>query len=530
MLDLSSLPESPGVYVFKDKDGRVLYVGKAKNIRDRVRSYFRNGIKDLKTLNLVKKICHVDPIVTFNEKEAFLLENNLIKEYSPPYNINLRDDKTYISLKITIKEEFPGLYITRKIEDDGSVYFGPYPHAKDVREILRTIQKVFPVRRCKNTVFKKRSRPCVLYEIKKCVGPCTGKLSRDEYMEVIQGIIDFLSGKEDHLLKELQRKIENCANNWQFEEAQALKEKYLAIKEMVEKQNVHTHLGKSKDVWGFIYSTGLLQAVVLNFRRGVLIGKKLYKKRVFGDFDEDEILSLLFQYYSIKPIPEEIYLSERLERLAPLEEYLKEKAKTHVPIYGPKSKGAKELLALAMENIHTYDQTPLDLAFMRHLHLKRKPRRIEIYDSSHLFGSSPSASMVVFEDFKMKKEDYRVFHIKEANPMDDIGSLKEVLTRRLKDQKLGPLPDLFVVDGGRAHLASLEKILRDLNVSSDIIGIAKGRRRRKLEDLIYLPNRKNPLYLPKSSPVYKELLRMRDEAHRFAVHSHRKRKRKDAYR
>lgn len=529
MLDPNILPEAPGVYLFKDKDGRVLYVGKAKNIRERVKSYFRSELKDGKTLKLVKKIAQIEPIVTSSEKEAFLLENNLIKEHFPPYNINLRDDKTYISIKVTVSEEYPGLFITRKVKEDGSIYFGPYPHAKDVRAVLRMIQYAYPVRRCKKTVFKKRSRPCVLYQIGKCLGPCTGSVDKEKYQEIVRGLIDFLSGKEDRILKDLEKRIRIHAKNWNFEEAQALKEKYMAIKEMIERQNVHSHFGKDRDVWAFLHADDLLQTVVLNFRKGLLIGKKNYNSKLLSGYDPDQILSLLFQYYSFKPIPDEIIISEEVEGISILEEHLSEKAKKKVSIHGPSWKEASELISLAFENLQSAEEIPLDTAFMKYLHLSKRPRRIEIYDCSHLFGSSPSASMVVFEDFKSKKEDYRVFHIKGDNPMDDIASLKEVLIRRIKDKSLPPLPDLFIVDGGRAHLLAAQRILTDLQIKADLIGIAKGRHRRKLEDLIYLPNRKNPLYLPKSSPVYKELLKMRDEAHRFALLSHRRRKRKDAY-
>lgn len=528
MIDPNLLPQNPGVYLFKDREGRVLYIGKAKNIRERIKSYLRGDSKNLKTARLMKKVCFVEPIITSSEKEAFLLENNLIKEYSPPYNINLKDDKTYISIKITLLDEYPALYITRKVKEDGSVYFGPYPHASNVREILRLIQGIYPIRRCKNSLFKKRERPCILYQIKKCLGPCSGLVDKEEYMEAVRGLIDFLSGKEDRVLKDIEEKIRKCAKNWQFEEAQALKEKYMAIKDIIERQNVHIHFGKNRDVWAFAVSDGVLHCVVLSFQKGVLIGKKTYKYTILGEYTSEQITSLLFQYYSYKPIPDEILISEEAEGLEVLKEFLSEKAKKEVLIHKPKEGESFELISLALENLQSSAEIPLDVAFMKHLHLSRRPRRIEIYDCSHLFGKDASASMVVFEDFKMKKEDYRVFNIKGENPMDDISSIREVLLRRIKDTSLGPLPDLFVVDGGRAHLLAAKKTLEELQIEADIIGIAKGRNRKRMEDHIYLPGRKNPLYIPKSSLVFKELVKMRDEAHRFALFSHR-RKRKHAY-
>lgn len=522
------LPEGPGVYIFRDKDGNPLYVGKAKNLKERVKSYFSKGQKDRKTLILLKKIHSVEPILTLNEKEAFLLENSLIKRLSPPYNINLKDDKTYISLKITLSEEYPALYITRKITDDGSVYFGPYPHAKDVRETLRLIQSIYPLRRCKNSVFKARKRPCILGEIGRCLSPCTGGVQKEKYMEIVRAVIDFLSGKEDGVLKELETRIEERAKNWQFEEAQSLKEKYEAIKEMLEKQNVHRHLGKTCDVWAHIFTKGTLIASVLNFRKGVLLGKNLFKKPVFGDYESDEMISLLFQYYTVRPPPDEIILSDDIENSEVLEEFLHERHGRRIRVRRPLTQEEMDLSSLAIENLHSPTDLPLDEQFMRYLHLSKRPRRIEIYDCSHLFGSNPLASMVVFEDFRMKKEDYRLFNIRQDNPMDDISSLREVIGRRLNDKRLGPLPDLIVVDGGRAQLQAAKKVLEELGIQIDTIGIAKGRRGRREEDLVYLPLRKNPLMLPKSSPVYKKLLSMRDEAHRFALFAQRRRRKKDA--
>ncbi len=282
MLDehtLNNLPEASGVYFFKDGDGKIIYIGKARNLRDRVKSYFREGRRDLKTEHLIKHIDYVDTLLTENEKEAFLLENNLIKEHSPKYNVNLRDDKTYISLKVSLQHPFPGIYVTREIKNDGALYLGPYPHARDVKEVLKLVQGIYPIRRCKDSVFKKRKRPCILSDIGKCIAPCSGELDKTEYRRIVDEMVDFLSGKNEKVLKDLKKQIEEAGSAWKFDEAKSLKERYLAIQDMVEKQNVHEHFGKNRDVWAFAAAEGSLKSVLLCFRKGVLIAKGSFATR-----------------------------------------------------------------------------------------------------------------------------------------------------------------------------------------------------------------------------------------------------------
>jgi len=523
---INALPESSGVYIFRDKERNIIYIGKAKSIRDRVKSYFRESEKDPKTARLVSNIEDIEIMLTGSEKEAFLLENNLIKENSPKYNINLKDDKTYVSLKLTIKERFPALYITRDIKDDGALYFGPYPHARDVKDVMKLIQKIYPIRRCRDTVFRKRKRACILFELGKCVGPCAGHTSHETYMQIVDELVDLLSGKDQKLLKDIQLSIQQASENWDFEQAGRLKEKYLAIKGMIEKQRVHEHLGKNRDVWAFLEGGQGVKIVLLVFRKGVLISKKSFKESLMRVAYEDAVSSFLFQYYNTRPIPDEIILSEDIEGKGFLEKYLKEKKRGNVSIYGPKHKPSKEMLDLAVENLLEPEAVDLGEAFKKTLHLKKAPERIEVYDISHLYGASPTGVMVVFEAFKMKKNGYRVFHIRDAPSMDDVAAISEVLKRRLTDDTSGPLPDLFIIDGGKGQLSAATRALYAVNIDRDVIGIAKGERRKGMDDVIYIPKRKNPLILPKASPVFREVVKMRDEAHRFAVDSHRKWKRK----
>jgi len=523
---INSLPESSGVYIFRDKDGNIIYIGKAKNLKDRVRSYIGEGERDPKTERLVNRIRSVEAILTGNEKEAFLLESNLIKENAPKYNIDLKDDKTYVSLKLTMNEIFPALYMTRKIEDDGALYFGPYPHAGDVKDVLKLIQVLYPVRRCKDTVFRKRKRPCMLSELNKCLAPCSDNADENAYRIVAEELADFLSGKDEKLLKDLERRINEASEKWNFEEAKYLKERYFAIKGMVEKQHVHEHLGKNRDVWAFLEGEKGIRIVLLTFRRGVLLSKKLFKESLMKVGYDEAISSFLFQYYLSRPVPDEVIISEAIEDSVFLEKYLKERKKGNVRILGPENRAAKEMIGLAIENLHEPEPVVLETAFKTALHLKKEPDRIEIYDISHTHGTNPTGVMVVFQAFKTDKKSYRVFHIRSAPSMDDVAAMTEVLQRRTTDEKLGPLPDLFIIDGGKGQLSAVSKVLKALSIDRDVISIAKGQRRGGMEDLIYLPNRKNPLLLPKASPVFKEIVKMRDEAHRFAVTSHRRWKRK----
>lgn len=524
---LNNLPENSGVYLFRDKGKEILYVGKAKNLKDRVRSYFKGGKKDGKTERLLGKIDDVSYILTRNETEAFLLENNLIKEHQPKYNIVLKDDKTYISLKLTLKHQFPALSITRRIQDDGALYFGPYPHAREVRDILKLLQSVYPLRRCTDTVFARKNKPCLLHPIGKCSAPCVGMIDESAYRVIVDELVDFLSGKDEKLLKGLEEGIEKAAESWNFEEAQSRKERYLAIKRLVERQRVHQHLGKNRDAWGFLVEEGRVTIALLSFRRGVLISKRVYREPPVPNPDE-ALSSFLFQYYSARPVPDEIVLSEEIADISLLQSYLKGRRREPVRVYGPHDTRAADLVRLAVENLHEVEShATLDESFKRMLHLREPPKRIEVYDISHTHGSNPSGIMVVFQDFKPKKDGYRVFHIREAGTEDDVGMMREVLTRRLTDEKIAPLPELIILDGGKGQIAAVLGVLKTLGMQLNVIGIAKGERRRRMEDMIYLPLRKNPLMLPRSSPVFKEIVKMRDEAHRFAITSHKKWKRRD---
>lgn len=337
---ISNLPESPGVYLFRDKAREIIYVGKARSLRDRVRSYFRKGRKDGKTERLVRSIDDVSFVLTGNEKEAFLLENNLIKEHQPKYNIILKDDKTYVSLRLSIQDRFPSLTVTRTIRDDGALYFGPHPYAKDAKELLKVVESLYPMRRCSDSVFNRRTRPCILAGIDKCPAPCVGAIDEKAYRAIVEEVADFLQGKNENLLRKLEGQIEEAARSWNFEEAQAKKEKHAAVKRLIEKQHVHEHMGINRDVWGFLAEDGRLKMVVLTFRKGVLIGKRTFRESAAAAPDE-ELASFLFQYYATRPIPDEIVLSEEIEDKPLLQQYLREKKRGRVRIHGPSIAGQR---------------------------------------------------------------------------------------------------------------------------------------------------------------------------------------------
>jgi len=522
---LANLPEGPGVYLFRDTSNQIIYVGKAKNIRDRVGSYFDESTKEGRLGRLLSRIESVSFVLTGNEKEAFLLENNLIKEHQPKYNVVLKDDKTYISLRLSVKEKFPALSATRNIRDDGALYFGPHPHARDVRDFLKIVQSLYPVRRCKDAVFKGRVRPCILYDIGKCLAPCVGYTDEASYRAIVDELTDFLSGKDEKLLKSLEEQIDTAAKAWDFEGAREKRERYHVLKRLVEKQHVHEHLGKNRDVWAVLREERKLRIVLLSFRRGVLISKRTFHEP-FSLNPDGAFSSFIFQYYASRQIPDEIILSETLEDLPLLEMHLRER-RPGLRILGPESRGAGDMITLAVENLHEVEPIETDEAFRRTLRLRKAPKRIEVYDISHTGGTNPSGIMVVFDNFKPRKDTYRVFHIREAKPEDDVAMMSEVLTRRMRDEKIRPLPDLVILDGGKGQLSAAINVFKTLSVSPDLLGIAKGLGRKRMEYVLYLPFQKNPLLLPKSSPVFKEIVRMRDEAHRFAIGSHKKWKRRE---
>ncbi len=540
---IGHLPTAPGVYLFKDKKGAILYVGKAGNIRHRVNSYFQNPDgKDLKTLTMLGRVADIDTMVTDTEKEAFILEDTLIKTHRPRYNVKLRDDKNYPCLKLSLDEEYPTLCIVRRIKKDGSLYFGPYPSATSLRESLRVIRRLFPIRTCTDTKFTHRLRPCINYEMDRCPGPCCEAVDPTRYREVVQQVRMFLSGKNTDLLESLEKKMEEESEKLHFETAAKIRDQIASIERVIEKQKIVSQDFLDQDVIGFHRRDHRLVVYPFFVRAGRLMGGRGFVFPSTGLLDEEVLSSFLSQYYREgKFIPEQILVPRLIPDQDFVEQWLTELKGKRVRISVPAKGDKKRLLELACENAEKFllvkdelekDEEKLLALLKERLHLRRVPRRIEAFDISNLQGGNAVGSLVFFEDGKPNKERYRHFRIKTVEGADDYGMMYEVLLRRYqKAVEENDLPDLILLDGGRGQLNVAKEVLKELKINGvDLISLAKERviekpgpsEMRKTEEKVFHPQFKEPMVLGRRSPMLHLLDRIRDEAHRFAVTYHKK--------
>jgi excinuclease ABC subunit C len=540
---IDRLPTHPGVYLFKDKKGTILYVGKAGNIKDRVSSYFQKPTgKDLKTLMMLEKVTDIDIIVTDTEKEAFILENNLIKVHHPRYNVKLRDDKNYPCLRLFIGEEFPTLTIVRRIKKDGSLYFGPYPSATSLRETLRLIRRLFPIRTCLDTKFSGRLRPCINYEMDRCAGPCCGKIDRDQYREMVHQVRMFLEGKNKDLVESLKKKMGEESEQLHFEKAAKIRDQVEYIEHVIEKQKIVSSDFVDQDVIGFYRQDHTFVVHPLFIRGGKLLGGKGFAFPSKGLPDEEVLSSFLHQYYHEgKFIPEQILIPEAISEQDLVEQWLTDLRGKRVKIFVPMKGDKRYLLEMACENAEQYllgkdelekEEGKLLEVLKEKLHLKKIPRRIEAFDISNLQGENAVGSMVFFDGGKPDKERYRHFKIKTIEGADDYAMMYEVLLRRYqKAIEEDDLPDMVLLDGGRGQLNVAQEVFKELKIREvDLISLAKERvvegprlsRLRKSEEKVFHPQYKEPFILGKHSPVLHLLDRIRDEAHRFAIIFHKK--------
>ncbi|MDP3149172.1 MAG: excinuclease ABC subunit UvrC [Ignavibacteria bacterium] len=539
---LNNLPGKPGVYQFFNDKQNVIYVGKAKILKNRVRSYFHSSVTSAKTVALVSKIADVELIVTASEVEALILENNLIKKFKPRYNVTLKDDKTYPFIKVT-NEPFPQIYPTRKIYRDGSKYFGPYTDVRNMRASLRAINQIFRIRSCKfaitkEAVEKKKFKLCLDYHIKKCDGPCEGLISESAYNEMVNEVIKMLKGKTADLLKELRKKMEVYVGELSFEKAAGVRDKIRQLESIADKQKVVSDDFLDRDVIAIAYEGKDVASSILNIREGKISGKKEFRLSVEGGTDPAEIYSALIkQYYTndFVDIPNEIVIETEPEDLESITEWLTNLSEHKIKITIPQRESKlKSLLKMSGENallqlkewqlqkMKKEGSVPYALsALQRDLRLKNLPKKIVCFDNSNLQGSDAVASMVTFENGKPKKSEYKKFIIKTVVGSDDFASMHEVLTRhftKLLETKQA-LPDLIMVDGGKGQLSSAVDALHQLGISSfQIIGLAK-----RLEE-VFVPNESEAVVIPKTSSSLKLLQRLRDEAHRFAITFHRLRR------
>ncbi len=534
---VKNAPASPGVYLMKDRDGKVIYVGKANNPRNRVRAYFGRTDSRFMIPFLVSKVHDVEFIVTETEKEALILENNLIKEHRPRYNVIFRDDKTYFNIRINLNDPFPRFHLIRKKKKDGARYFGPYPSSAAAKETLRFLQSIFHLRTCGDQEVKGRKRPCLEYEVKRCLAPCVGYIDEASYQRLVSDSVAFMEGREKMLIADLHARMDAASDRLFFEEAAALRDQVAAIKETLEKQRVVSMSFKDQDVFGIYREGNLTQICMLYVRKGKIVGKKVFPLFKIRSASPEILSSVLKQYYDGEVyIPDEIIASENIEDRAVIEEWLSDKKGKRVSLHIPKRGSGKELVHVAKSNAesmfeaekHARDTGETLGKVAEVLKLRNIPARIDCFDISNIGGEYAVGSMVTFVEGRPWKAGYRRFRIRTVEGADDYAMLYEVLSRRYmgKDN----LPDLIVVDGGKGQLGVAVTVVKDLHIEGvDIIGLAKegrGMGADKAEDRVYLVGKKNPVYISRWPDVLFLLQRVRDEAHRFAVAYHRKLKSK----
>ena len=535
---LETASTEPGVYLLRDRAGKVLYVGKAKSLRSRVRAYFRDGGDGRYQVRfLMRRVRGFDTIVTASEKEALILENNLIKQYRPRYNIRLKDDKSYLSAKIT-NHPWPRITVTRKIVKDGGRYFGPFGSADGLRETINVIRKVFPLRTCTDAVFRNRSRPCLEYQIKRCLGPCCLPVDRDEYGRHLHAAQMLLEGKNLELLREMRDLMKAHAARLEFEQAARIRDRVRAIEKTVERQTVLHHWGIDQDVFGFYREGGSIEAIVLIVRGGKLTGTRGWSFQDL-EFPVHEILSdLLTQYYSgPRDIPDEVIVPVELEDAAVRAELLSERRGKKCQVFQPQRGEKLRLLEMAMDNARQSFASRRDNEKTRErmledlrtkIGLRNTPKRIECYDISNLQGSMVVGSQVTFDEGEPQKNLYRRYRIRSFDGQDDFAAMYEVLKRRLaRAIRENEYPDLWVIDGGKGQLNVALEVIREFKLADqiDCVSLAKqhvlndrrGKEVAKSEERVFLPRRKDPIVLPKNSTALFLLVRIRDEAHRFAI-------------
>lgn len=538
---LALLPTSPGVYLFRDKDREVIYVGKAKNLRARVRQYARGGDGRVQITFLLSQLADVEVLLTSSEKEALLLENTLIKQYWPRYNIRLKDDKSYWHVKATTQDAWPRLFLTRQVVKDGSKYLGPFHSSAAVQETLEIIRKVFPLRTCSDSVFRNRTRPCLEYQIKRCLGPCTLPVDPADYQRQLKNALLLLEGKNSELAQQLTVRMQEAAEALRFEEAARVRDQIRAMEQTGEKQHVATPLGHDQDIFGLYREGGIVEVEVLLIRGGKLVGNLDYSFED-NEFPDEEVLSeLLTQFYQgDRFLPDEVLLPVALEDSAAREELLSERKGKSVVMLHPQRGDKVRLVEMAQENARQSfvekrrgaEQKEKTLENLRRaLALRTAPKRIECFDISNIQGNLAVGSMVVFDEGEPDKNRYRRFRIKTVEGADDFGMMYEVLTRRYQRAlEEHDLPDLLMVDGGKGQLGVAVEVLRELNITEvDLIGLAKMRTERDpfaeevehSSERVFLPGRKNPVVLRPNSTALFLLQRIRDEAHRFAITYHR---------
>lgn len=538
--DAAGVPTSPGCYIMRGAKGEAIYVGKAKNLRVRVRTYLHDQDSRYRVKFLMNRVTRIEFLVTATEKEALLLENSLIKEHGPRYNVRLKDDKTYVSLRLNPNEAFPRVTVVRRYRNDGARYLGPYASAQSVRETLRQIRRIFPLRTCSDDVMRSRTRPCLYYQMKQCAAPCVGWIDREAYHEIVGQVLMALEGRSNELGTLLIDRIAVCAEKLEFEKAAVLRDRLFALRRTLERQRTVNVPGpEDRDVFG-IYSEGRYSEVqVLFFRGSKMVGGRSFSFKEDGASFAEELGSFVLQYYGAAPsIPPEILIPLPLEDAAPLGEILSEQRGGPVTLHCPRRGEKRALVDLAARNARAgFEEKRLaqraqeDLLeqVRQVLGLASAPHRIECFDISTTQGDRPAGAMVVFEGGVANKARYRRFAIRNVEGQDDYAMLREVLLRRYKRAVAeDDLPDLVLIDGGKGQLNVATAAFKDLGIEDlAAAGVAKSRAQKggsRSPERFFVPGRTNAIVLPQTHPVVHFVARVRDEAHRFAIAYHRKRR------
>ena len=548
--EVAGFPTQSGVYLMKNQVGKIIYIGKAKVLRNRVKSYLQDS-KDhsAKTRALVYHICNIEYILTKTEVEAFLLEASLIKKHRPKYNIRLKDDKAYPYIKLSWTDDFPRLYLSRKVQKDGSDYFGPYTSGGAVFGTIRFLNRIFKIRDCTDHVFNSRTRPCMTHQIGRCTAPCVDLISQKDYKDEIEGARDFLRGKSKKLIKDIELKMRGAADQEKFEVATRMRDALYSIQTIIERQTVVNEANENdQDVVSFYGDQDGVTIETIHVRSGRVIGNRSHFIASINPLSTEEdprewLVSFLNQYYEDNIIPDEVLtgfdLGMDLNKL--LQAVLKERSGRDVVVRYPADRKSSSLLDMANQNAEAHFKKQVSKENEKKeglneiklkLNLPHLPKRIECFDISHFQGSETVASQVVFEDGRPAKEHYRRYIIRTVKGIDDFKSMYEVLQRRFKHTEY-EIPDLIVVDGGKGQLAQAVKILRELNINHiPVVGLAKARTDSDFEaaeiegseERFYLPGRANPVVFKRNTEAFQILVGLRDEAHRFAITFHRNRR------
>ena len=543
---LNKLPQRPGVYMMKDAAGRIIYVGKAKSLRNRVRQYFQKGANhSVKTAVMVSKICDLDYIICDSEMEALVLESNLIKENKPRYNILLKDDKHYPYIKITMNEEYPRMLFVRRIENDGARYFGPYPSGYSIKETMELLKNIFMLPHCSKQFPRdlKKDRPCLYYSMGRCSGICQGNTDSIEYKKIFKSIVRFLEGKDEEVTAQLEQEMLEASQNLEFERAALLRDRAASVKRLGEQQKVITDSGGDIDVIAAAAEDSLSSAEVFYIRGGRLIGRDSFDLSSAVNQEPRQLLSeFVPRFYGRgNYIPETVLLSHYIDGLEAVETYLTEKRgkRTHikVPVRGSNKKTVDMAYNNALKNIENYKTVQVKEKLRRDsvnelakvLGLEVIPDRIESYDISHISGADSVASMIVFENGKSNRKEYRRFKIKTVEGANDTASLREVLYRRFThekreaDGKFDKLPDLILLDGGKGQLNAVKSLFDEIGVDIPVFGMVKDDKHRTRA----LLSENGEVYLNPVSSEFHLITNIQDEVHRFAIEYHRSLHRKN---